>query len=366
MALIRFIKQVGTLPSTLTADTLYAVRAGTGFDLYVTDMTGAIAYKVNVPVPGGAVDNVQYKLDANTFGGASGVFIKDGQLLMPGVTTATANAAGSKVLARTIAGKQLLSLLAADGMWGQAALHHTSVIESSCIPVAEAGQRATFNRVGMFGNPQFNPSGNAYSVAVAGTGVLARIPRARIASSTGANRLAEMWLSAGATIGNGLGAGGFMYSSIFAISDATVVTAAAMFAGLSNVNGTLNTGLPATFTNCIGVGCDPGRANLKLYYGGSAAQTAIDLGANFPARMRGTDVYQVIIHASPRATSVNVEVVRLNTGNRFTQTLTAATAGTQLPAPTTILYPHVWRNTNTASSVVALEIGPVVMETFLS
>lgn len=40
-------KVVAVLPSTLTADALYAVRAGEGFDLYLADSTGAIAHKVN-------------------------------------------------------------------------------------------------------------------------------------------------------------------------------------------------------------------------------------------------------------------------------------------------------------------------------
>lgn len=33
-------KVVAVLPSTLTADALYAVRAGEGFDLYLADSTG--------------------------------------------------------------------------------------------------------------------------------------------------------------------------------------------------------------------------------------------------------------------------------------------------------------------------------------
>jgi hypothetical protein len=44
---LRVEKVLSNLPSTLTADTVYAVRVGTGFDLYITDTTGLIAHKVN-------------------------------------------------------------------------------------------------------------------------------------------------------------------------------------------------------------------------------------------------------------------------------------------------------------------------------
>jgi hypothetical protein len=49
MATLRFSKVVSSLPGTLTPNTLYLVRAGAGFDLYLSDATGSIAYPVNAP-----------------------------------------------------------------------------------------------------------------------------------------------------------------------------------------------------------------------------------------------------------------------------------------------------------------------------
>jgi hypothetical protein len=49
MATLRFAKVVSNLPGTLAPDTLYLVRTGSGFDLYVSDATGSIAYPVNAP-----------------------------------------------------------------------------------------------------------------------------------------------------------------------------------------------------------------------------------------------------------------------------------------------------------------------------
>ena len=40
-------KVVSALPSPLVANALYAVRVGTGFDLYLVDSSGANAFKIN-------------------------------------------------------------------------------------------------------------------------------------------------------------------------------------------------------------------------------------------------------------------------------------------------------------------------------
>lgn len=44
---IRFSKVISALPATLERDTVYIVRAGVGFDLFVSDATGTIAHKIN-------------------------------------------------------------------------------------------------------------------------------------------------------------------------------------------------------------------------------------------------------------------------------------------------------------------------------
>lgn len=47
MSVAKFRKEVSQLPATLEPDTIYAIRTGAGFDLYISDSTGAIAYKTN-------------------------------------------------------------------------------------------------------------------------------------------------------------------------------------------------------------------------------------------------------------------------------------------------------------------------------
>ena len=47
---IKFQKAIASLPATLTPNSFYAVRVGDGFELYVSDMTGTIAYRSNATV----------------------------------------------------------------------------------------------------------------------------------------------------------------------------------------------------------------------------------------------------------------------------------------------------------------------------
>ena len=47
MTTFRVSKVVSALPEALEADTVYAVRAGAGYDLYITDSTGLLAFKGN-------------------------------------------------------------------------------------------------------------------------------------------------------------------------------------------------------------------------------------------------------------------------------------------------------------------------------
>lgn len=51
--MFRASKVVGALPGTLTPDTLYCVRVGEGFDLYVSDSTGTVAHPLNASGGGG-------------------------------------------------------------------------------------------------------------------------------------------------------------------------------------------------------------------------------------------------------------------------------------------------------------------------
>jgi hypothetical protein len=166
------------------------------------------------------------------------------------------------------------------------------------------------------------------------------------------------------TIGNGAGLGGFFYIVRFGISDAATVANAQMFVGMSSATAAPTNVSPATLTNSIGIGHASADANLKLYYGGSAAQTPIDLGSNFPKNTLSTDMYELILFAPPNVNnSVGYRVTRLNTGNVAEGTFTAATPGTQLPLSTTLIGHRAWRSNGTTALAVGLDIASIYIST---
>jgi hypothetical protein len=155
--------------------------------------------------------------------------------------------------------------------------------------------------------------------------------------------------------------GGFYYVIRFGISDS--VANPRTFVGLTSSTTAPTNVDPATLTNCIGVGQGSADTNLKIYYGGSAAQTPIDLGANFPTNTNSVDWYELTIFAPPTsANTVYYQVIRLNTGDKASGTLTG-TAGTALPSNTTRLGIQHWRTNNATASATTLAIGNLYLET---
>jgi len=194
---------------------------------------------------------------------------------------------------------------------------------------------------------------------------LARMRRIGFVSATTVGSLASTRVAvAQITLGNGSGLGGFMKVIRFATSDAATVSGARMFVGISATTTAPTNVEPSTLINSVGVGHGAADTNLKLYYGGSSAQTPIDLGANFPANTLSADVYELALYSSPNtAGTVSYEVTRLNTGDVATGDLTG-TSGVQLPAPTTLMTYHwAYRTNNATALAVGLDIVSDYIET---
>jgi hypothetical protein len=156
--------------------------------------------------------------------------------------------------------------------------------------------------------------------------------------------------------------GGFKLLIVFGCSDASVVAGARQFVGVSSSTVAPTNVEPSTLTNSIGVGHGAADSNLKLYYGGSAAQTPIDLGANFPANTLSVDAYALTLECAAGVNNqVNWSIERLNTGVIASGTLNAATPGVQLPAGTTWLTPlQGWRSNNATALPVGLDFMRLV------
>ena len=165
------------------------------------------------------------------------------------------------------------------------------------------------------------------------------------------------------TVGTGSGLGGFFYVIRFGIADPFALSAARMFVGLRSLTGAPTNVVPSTITNCIGVGHDAANTNLFIYYGGSAAQTPINLGANFPTNTQSTDMYELTLFSWPSSNNeVGYRVERLNTGNVASGVLTG-TAGVALPASTTLLTNNDFRTNNSTVGIASIDYVSIYFET---
>lgn len=58
MSDFKIYKEISTVPSEISSDSMYAVRTGPGFDLYLSDTTGSVAYKINSTSISSVEDNL--------------------------------------------------------------------------------------------------------------------------------------------------------------------------------------------------------------------------------------------------------------------------------------------------------------------
>jgi hypothetical protein len=164
------------------------------------------------------------------------------------------------------------------------------------------------------------------------------------------------------SVGDGTGLGGFFYCIRFGISDAAAVAGARMFMGVGVVATPSNVE-PSTLTNCIGIGHGASDTTMRVYHGGSAAQTPIDLGANFPCNTRNTDMYELALFAPPSvANTVHWMVTRLNTGHVASGTISGG--ATVLPQSSTLMAGlHGYRTNNATALAVAIDFSRYYLET---
>ena len=267
------------------------------------------------------------------------------------------SAGNLKTFARTIAG----------GYTAPAFLNATQAV--AMLQPAIANKRiSTFTpqtgaAISLIGFVAGSVQGTATAATLATTSFFTRAPRVTYVSAGTAGSFSS-WYQGIGTVTLGVSGtpnfGGFYYVTRFGIAD--TVAAPRTFIGLSSIGTTPTNVEPSTLINSIGVGQGAANTNLFVYYGGSAAQTPIDLGANFPTGTSNTDWYELTLFAPPSSTNtVYYQVLRLNTGNVASGTLTG-TAGTVLPANTTFLGPRNWRTNNATASAVTLAFGSMYLE----
>lgn len=304
MALVLFEK-VNALPGITVANTIYAVKNGAGFDWYITSTTNVVT-SMNAPSVSGLSRNM----------GTWTLPIFDSTELPIGYWQPPGNAT-------TI-----------PGVTGLQAL--TAITAAVARTIATTNAMARRRRLG-------------YPTSAATAGLLA-----------GA-RLAVAQFTLGATP-----VGGFVFTQEFGCADAATVAGARQFCGVtSNIAAPTNVE-PSTLLNCIGVGHGAADTNLKIYTAGSAANAAIDLGANFPANTLSADMYKLTIYApkDPVLAGFKAAWHVKRIGTTFTASgILIGTAGTTVPSTTTLLTTNNWRCNNATALAVNLDLGAITLQT---
>lgn len=307
---------------------------------------------------GGSTTQVQYN-NGGVLDGAANAHIENGNIRLPAISTPAAPAAnGLNLFGRKISGQMFPAFIGPSGL--DSALQPLlarNKIGYWCPP----GNGSTVPGVLGFTAPTVTGF-TATARNVATTRFFTRMRRlgyvtAATAGSVGQWRHSSMQF----TIGDGSTLGGFTYIIRFGTSDAATVAGARMFMGM-RITATPTNVEPSTIVNGVGVGHGAADTNLKLFYGGSAAQTPIDLGANFPINTLSVDMYELALFAPVDSQVIHYEVTRLNTGDVATGTL-SGTVGTAIPAATTLIGPWGYRTNNATALAVGIDVASAYIQT---
>ena len=282
--------------------------------------------------------------------GTIGELVSTDSLLVPSITFPDLDV----VTVKTFAGKSTLDLAAISGFG--AGLVQSSMARKKIYSVMPAGAYNT--NLSVFGAGPVTVQGNNTTRTPANTNMFTRTRRHGTVSNATAGSICGyrfgdplLWL------GNGSGLGGFFKCMRFGCSDAATVSGARQFVGTATTGSAATDVEPSTLLNCIGVGNGASDTNLQLFYGGSTAQTPIDLGSNFPANTLSADLYELTLYSPPELlTTIYVRVERLNTGHVFETTISTASSAV-LPAVTFKLN-LIWayRSNNATALAVGLDL----------
>lgn len=349
-----------------------ALVAGANVTITVDDVADTITVSAaggggggsgDVVGPASATDEAIPRFDGTTgeLLQDSGVKITDnGSLVLPENSNPTASGAGEmKLFCREIANRLLPAFIGPSGL--DSALQPLlarNKIGYWCPP----GNATTVPGVLGFTAPTFTGF-TATARNVDTTNKFTRMRRlgyvtAATAGTVGQWRVGVYQYTVGSSSTN---EGGFTYIIRFGISDAAAVSGARMFMGMRS-SATPSNVEPSTLTNCIGIGHGASDTTMKLFYGGSAAQTPIDLGADFPADTRNTDVYELALFSAPNSGDIHYEVTRINTGHVATGTITNSGAAV-LPTNTTLIAPWGYRTNNATALAVGLDVMSAYIDT---
>jgi hypothetical protein len=313
--------------------------------------------------PAGATDNAIARFDTTTgklIQNAPVLITDNGEITLPYLASPAAPASGNlNLFAGRKASRMLPRFIGPSGL------------DVTLQPLVATNKIAWWNPPGnattvpgVLGIAAPTAVGTATARNVAATSLATRARRLGYVSAATAGSLSGHYsATAQFTIGATGGIGGFFYVCRFVVSDAAAVSGARMFVGLRNaVAAPTNVEPSSGQTNMIGVAQISTSNNLQIVYGGSAAQAAIDLGANFPANSLSADLYELALFAPPDTQVIYYQLTRVNTGQTAEGTL-SGTVGTVIPAASTFLAHAAWRCNNATALAVGIDVVSVYIET---
>lgn len=315
--------------------------------------------------PAGNTREVQYN-NAGTMAGAGNVEIDNNDLiLMANASPVTPPAGYIKLFGRTIANRVMVASVGSSGF--------DSIVQPAFFRQKIGIWSPPGNSTavpGISGLPNFTTTGTATSRSVTTANLFTRTKRLGYVSAATAYAVSGHRVTvAQYTTGNGAGLGGFFYACRFGFSDASNVTGARAFVGMSSTTAAPSNVEPTILNNSIGIAqLSTDATQLYLVYGGAAASTAIALGVNFPPK-NGTGatngiVYELSLFSPPNLNGVvHYRVERIGTSFTAEGTLTPITVGVQTPASTTLLAHRAWRTNNATAAAVGIDIISVYIET---
>ena len=337
----------------------FSAAGGAGEELTGTQATSLLdvftsALKGLVPASGGGTTNF---LRADGTWAAAGGAASDPMSLANG--TGAAPASGTVKLGRaTLAGQDMPSFRTAHS-GGERVLQRDIALIRIVGVIASPG---TTNVTGALHLPAAGTIiGTATARSITATSRATRQPRIGYVSAATAGALCGYYNNSSTgrfcTISDGATNGGLRFVGRFVVADPATVSGACMFFGLANDVAAPTNVEPNTLTNCIGIAQLSTSANLHFVYGGSTAQTVIDLGVNFLAGSLSADLYELMLFSDPASNAtVGYRVERINTGDVASGSLTNTTPGTTLSAATTLLGLRSWWTNNATALAVALDI----------
>ena len=289
----------------------------------------------------------------------------DSEVTFPAVASPATPAAGNfNLFGRTLATRTMPAIIGPSGLdyalqpatWRQKIGIWTPPGNATTVP-------------GVLGTTAWTAVGTATARNVATTNLMTRMRRLGYVSAATAGSLASIRVPAAQySAGNGAGLGGFFWSMRFNFSDAAAVAGVRSFVGVSASTGAPTNVEPNTLVNCIGIAqLSTDTTQLYLVYGGSAAQTAIGLGTNFPPYVGTVGIttgvaYDLTIFAPPNtANTFHVHLERIGTTTIYTNSLSGA--ATVVPQSTTLLTSVAWRSNNATAAAVGFDIANFYVET---